>query len=108
VRIEADVQDDIPIVADVAVAVGLIVNELVTNALKHAFPEPARGTVRVRAARSGAGRVVMSVVDNGVGMEVGRKGNLGFGIVRSLVRQIGGKMVAEGVGGVSTTVSFSA
>jgi two-component sensor histidine kinase len=53
---------------DLAVPCGLIVNELVTNALKHAFPDNRRGVVRVGLRESDGGYLDLSVEDDGVGM----------------------------------------
>src|SRR5208282_3257607 len=59
-RIEVD--------AKTSMAVGIIVNELATNAMKHAFPEDRRGKIRVRlAAREG--KVELEVADDGIGAE---------------------------------------
>ena len=75
-----------------AVPLGLIVNELVTNALKHAFPEGRRGTIRVefRIPPGGEGR--LCVRDDGVGMGPARPGSSGTDLVRRLVRQVGGRL----------------
>jgi len=56
---------------DIALASGLVVNELVTNALKHAFPTRAGGTVRISLSRGENGRIVLQVSDNGVGFPEG-------------------------------------
>jgi PAS domain S-box-containing protein len=107
VRIVLDVEEHVPVSAEVAVSLGLIVNELVTNALKHAFPPPRSGTINVQAHRSGSDRVILVVRDNGVGMGADSKGNLGLGIVRALTRQIGGAVGVSGEGGVTTTISLN-
>lgn len=84
-----------------AVPLGLIVNELVTNALKHAFPGGRRGELRVELARSADGRRKLVVADNGVGMPEGfdirTAETLGMQIVLMLVGQIGGE-IAVGAG----------
>lgn len=76
-----------------AVPIGLIVNELVTNALKHAFPDRRTGTVRValRAERE-TGEAVLSVGDDGVGLGPPRPGSSGSDLVRRLARQVGGRL----------------
>lgn len=69
-RIEVSVEaDDISVALDTAIPCGLIVNELLTNAFKHAFPSGARGTISVRATRAGS-RIELEVEDDGAGMPV--------------------------------------
>lgn len=75
--------------SSVAVAVGLIVNELVTNSLKYAFPGDRGGIVEVKIERE-AGGLVVSVGDNGVGCTEGQ-GGLGTRLVRLLAKQHGGQ-----------------
>lgn len=74
-----------------AVPLGLVVNELVTNALKHAFPDGAPGTVKVglRVHRD-VGEVELTVADDGAGMGPPRPGSSGSELVRRLVGQVGG------------------
>jgi len=78
--------------SEVSVSLGLIVTELVINALKHAFPDrtrPGQITVEYGALSSGWR---LAVVDNGVGMpadHADRKPGLGTGIVDALARQLG-------------------
>jgi two-component system, sensor histidine kinase PdtaS len=75
-----------------AVPLGLIVNELVTNALKHAYPEGAGGLVKVSFAVTPEGEGELSVRDDGIGMGPSREGSLGTGLVARLVQQIGGQL----------------
>ena len=106
IRIEAQADEDIHIPADHAIALGLAVNELITNAVKHAFPSSSAGHIEVTARRPHAGRVMLRVRDNGVGMSGDREGALGYGIVRSLVEQIDGQMEISRDVGVAVTVTF--
>jgi PAS domain S-box-containing protein len=108
VRIVVDVQGGIPIAADRAVSIGLLVNELVTNALKHAFPPPRVGAVEVQGRRLAPDRIGLTVRDDGIGMPAGRKDNLGFGIVRALTRQIGGELEVDAAAGTSVSIAFAA
>lgn len=74
-----------------AVLVGLITNELVTNALKHAFPNDRPGTVRVSFECNG--ECVLSVEDDGVGVPAGASakiGHQGQALVEALARQLRG------------------
>lgn len=77
---------------DFAVPLGLLVTELTTNALKHAFPG-REGEISVTLGAAAEGEVVLRVADNGVGFsEVAAeaKPSMGLKIVRGLVRQLGG------------------
>src|SRR3954469_12536882 len=71
---------------DRAVAVGLILNELLTNALKYAFPEDRHGHVRVTFERVGA-EFVLRVSDNGVGIAPERSAQ-GSGLGQRLALQL--------------------
>lgn len=78
-----------------AVPLGLIVNELVTNAIKHAFPEGRAGTVLVRLERED-GHGILTVEDDGVGAQASSTGKgLGHKLVPALTQQLGGKVVTE-------------
>jgi two-component sensor histidine kinase len=83
--------DDSKVDADVSVSLGLIVTELVINALKHAFPghDPS-GRIEVDFLADGEGWT-LSVGDNGKGMPLadGMKAGLGTGIVEALAKQLG-------------------
>jgi two-component system, sensor histidine kinase PdtaS len=79
-----------------AVPIGLIINELVTNALKYAFPEEAEGTITIGLRREGSDFVVL-VEDDGVGFDPAAPphgSGLGTRISRSLARQLGGHLEA--------------
>lgn len=80
--------------ADLAVPCGLILNELVSNALKHGFPNSAHGEVKVTLRSEGNGRCTLSVEDSGIGipadLELNTNKSLGLRLVHSLTRQIRG------------------
>jgi two-component sensor histidine kinase len=79
---------------DRCVAVGLVLNELLANALKHAFPDDQAGNVAVRAAREGES-YCLTVSDDGAGMSPERRSKqpgLGGRLMRSLAAQLGGTM----------------
>jgi two-component sensor histidine kinase len=77
-----------------ATRIGLIVNELVTNALKHAFPGDAAGSVRVMLRRASS-ELVLIVQDNGIGYPRQPAEGLGSRLTRLLVQQLGGHMKRE-------------
>jgi two-component sensor histidine kinase len=93
--------DPIVAPAQTATSVGLIVNELVTNALKYAFPDDRAGIISVTLKRS-PGEMTLVIQDDGIGcMEPTDElsGGLGSRLVRSLVQQLGGQMTREAAGG---------
>ena len=82
--------DDSVVGADVSVSLGLIVTELVINALKHAFPNGGRGRIVVDY-KSHDGAWTLAVCDDGVGMpahDVDTRAGLGTSIVNALARQL--------------------
>lgn len=84
-----------------AILVGLIVNELVTNAFKHAFRDAESGTIDVRFARAAEGFELI-VADDGTGgkQEEGTPQREGFGtrLIRLIVEQLDGKMTRDNPG----------
>ena len=93
-----------------AVAVGLIINEALTNALKHAFPVGRGGTVTVRFTRED-GDYVVSVRDDGIGADGtpdGSREHLGQRLIRSMVAQLRGKLEVTVDGGTIVAVRFPA
>ncbi|MDP2358484.1 MAG: sensor histidine kinase [Beijerinckiaceae bacterium] len=95
--------------AERGVPLGLLVNELITNAVKHAFPDGA-GLVTLVVRRIGK-EVELSVTDNGIGMaaqdQESRPGKHGSDYVAIFVRQIGGILVRSVTPGAGTTVSIT-
>jgi two-component sensor histidine kinase len=95
--------ENLALAVDKAIPCGLILNELITNALKHAFPNERRGTIRVRLRRAGDGQFELLVADDGVGMDSGfdiaRSTSLGMQLVVTLVEQLDGNLeILHGAG----------
>ena len=83
--------DDTSTNSDVSVSMGLIVTELVINAIKHAFTEQTVGGKITVSFAADDGAWLLSVSDNGAGMPVGEeegKAGLGTGIVEALSKQL--------------------
>lgn len=93
VEIRAELED-IPLDARVLKTLGLAVNELVVNAVKHAFPGGRRGVVRVVLRREEDGGILAEVSDDGVGMPPAGdlRDGLGRVLVPALVDQIRGRL----------------
>lgn len=98
---------------DRAVSIGLVLNELVTNAAKHAFQDRESGAISVGFRASGNGWR-LTVADNGIGMPAerpkpSRNGGLGSRLLEAFAAQAGGKLsTASGVDGTVVTVELAA
>jgi two-component sensor histidine kinase/CheY-like chemotaxis protein len=107
---------DVVLPVDIGLPCGLILNELVTNALKHAFPARATPELRPPAIVIDLRRVkseyVLSVADNGVGVrqpvDLQDTKSLGLRLVGMLAAQLGGTVVCSSDGGTRCTVAFPA
>jgi two-component sensor histidine kinase len=102
--------DEVELDLDRAVTCGLILNELMTNALKYAFPDGRNGTLWVEL-RANPGRILsLRVADDGVGIpansEIRNAKSLGLQLVNSLVGQLDGKLELEHSKGTDFRVSF--
>ncbi|HMN84946.1 MAG TPA: histidine kinase dimerization/phosphoacceptor domain -containing protein [Bauldia sp.] len=90
-----------------AVPVGLIVNELITNATKYAFAPGESGRIVVRLSIRGD-RVALTVSDNGRGKPADAQTGVGTRLVRSLAAQIGARMRIVSRRGLTASLSFTA
>lgn len=94
-----------------AVSCGLIITELVSNALRHAFPEQRAGRVEIQAQALGDGRLRLRVSDNGIGLPLDVKDQkvrgLGLRLVSDLARQLDGTLHMETDGGTTFEIIFS-
>jgi PAS domain S-box-containing protein len=109
-RIRLDVEtDEVSLGIDQAVPCGLIVNELVSNALKHAFPDGRQGGIRVELRADGRQMMVL-VKDDGIGLPEGTDHqstpSLGLQLVNSLVSQLDGEVILEPGRGTGFRVTF--
>ncbi|HOX18604.1 MAG TPA: histidine kinase dimerization/phosphoacceptor domain -containing protein [Spirochaetales bacterium] len=96
--------------ADRAIPCGVIVNELMSNALKHAYTDGrGSGTIRFEVGADGDGRAYLSVSDDGVGMEGGPErdgqGGIGLPLVETLSAQVKGALEMEAKKGKGTKVT---
>ena len=99
--------DKLNIDIDTAVPLGLIVNELLTNTLKYAFPDGRNGKVKIKLEKRPDGILQLQVSDNGVGKS-GVTHGTGFGgqLVALLTKQLGGSMKEEVNNGTNIFFEF--
>jgi two-component sensor histidine kinase len=92
-KLHFDSEDGIWLYADRAISLALIVNELVTNAIKYAFSNRHEGHVFVRLVRHDANTALVSVRDDGIGLppdfDLSMSKGLGMRIVTALAKQLG-------------------
>jgi chemotaxis protein methyltransferase CheR len=94
IALKTDIESE-PLPVDRAIPLGLIVNELVTNAVKYAFPSETRGTVVVTLKRM-PGELRLTVADDGQGADPRRADSgLGGRLVDTFARQLGGRVERE-------------
>jgi len=102
---------DLRFPSSVGVYVGLIINELLSNALKHAFGERKNGKIEVSLTASEGGRVNLRVSDDGVGLppgfDINKTGSLGLHLVKILVEdQLQGTLEVTNEGGATFNMKF--
>lgn len=101
---------DLILPLDKAIPCALIVNELVTNAIKYAFPDKRRGEITVRFGETEKNRYELRVSDNGAGFapKSGKrtKKTLGLELVKTLARQINGELKIMNDHGVKIIIKF--
>jgi two-component sensor histidine kinase len=97
---------------DTVLPCGLIINELVTNALKHAFPDGCGGEIGIRFVATDPGQCGLTIWDTGVGLPEGlelnrRTSSLGLRLVNALVRQLQGSLEVTPQPGSTFTIAFA-
>jgi two-component sensor histidine kinase len=102
--------EDTPLPLELAIPCGLIVNELVTNALKYAFPQDRGGKLWIELHKTSTQGFALRVADNGVGLpselDIHNPPNLGLQLVNSLVSQLEGNVEIDREKGTAFTIIF--
>jgi PAS domain S-box-containing protein len=110
VRLELDVEP-VTVSLDKTIPCGLLVNEIVSNSLKYAFPNTRSGTVAVGAHTRPDGHLTLTLTDDGVGLPaeivVDRTPTLGLQLVNILTEQLGGQLTVERSPGTRFVISFA-
>jgi PAS domain S-box-containing protein len=102
--------EDLTLNTDSAISLGLITTELVSNCLKHAFPNDGKGRIDICLQALDNGRLQLEVRDNGIGLphhiDATDPNSLGLRLVRIFVEQLGGELHISGNNGTSTLIEF--
>ncbi len=111
VDIELQVDETIDISWDQTIPIGLILHELISNAIKHAFPNENRGTICVKLTHTAGNTISLIVSDDGIGLpktiDMSQTGTLGMSIVYVLTEQIHGNISIENDNGTRVVLEFS-
>ncbi|ACI53248.1 signal transduction histidine kinase [Gluconacetobacter diazotrophicus PA1 5] len=97
---------------DQAVPLALIITEIVTNAIKYAFPDGRRGTITVRLNQVDARQARLEIADDGIGLAQGRlratvdRTGIGMQLIRGFARQLGGTLTIVEEGGTRYILPF--
>jgi PAS domain S-box-containing protein len=101
--------DEVNLEIDTAISMGLIVNELLSNCFKHAFPSQIAGEVSINLSKD-EGNYLLKVADNGVGIPKGvdfrNTNSLGLQIVQTLTMQLNGTLKHDNKGGTEFILTF--
>jgi len=101
--------DEIRLDIDTAIPCGLIINELVTNSVKYAFPQ-GKGTITIKL-KSSSDEVELTIADNGIGIpkdfDYKNIDSLGLQLVNILVKQLNGKITLERSQGTRFKIKFN-
>ena len=102
--------DDIFLDVDTAIPCGLIINELLSNALEHAFPDNRHGEIGITFTQD-QGEFILVISDNGVGfpadLDYKKSASLGLQLVATLTNQLNGHMTLDRKDGSTFTISFT-
>jgi two-component system, sensor histidine kinase PdtaS len=102
-----------PVVMDAGyvVPVGLILNEVITNAIRHAFPHSKNDTIIVQLLHSGMAGITLIITDNGRGLpkgfDIDQLKSFGMLLVKGLVQELNGTFILQSISGTSISISFN-
>jgi two-component sensor histidine kinase len=103
--------DEVYLDIERAVPCGLIFNELVSNALKHAFPDGRTGEIQIKLVANDESQLTLIVADNGVGLppkiDFRRPNSLGLQLVDTLVDQLDGTIELDRKNGTQFKIKFA-
>jgi len=109
VRLETELEQ-LYLDLDAAVACGLIINELVSNSLKYAFPDGREGVIRIELTADANHAAQLIVADNGVGhsshFDLANAKTLGLRLIRTLTEQLGGTIELRANDGIEARLTF--
>jgi PAS domain S-box-containing protein len=123
ISLNMDLEEDLFFDIDTAVPLGIIVNELISNSLKHAFPDRKKGEIKIKllkeepteleneGSQSTSTNFTLTISDNGIGIpenfDIKNLDSLGMQLVTSLVDQLDGELELKRKNGTEFTIRFT-
>ncbi|WP_194974177.1 tetratricopeptide repeat-containing sensor histidine kinase [Aquiflexum lacus] len=106
VKLKLDI-DNINLDVDTLVPLGLIINELITNSLKYAFPDGREGFLEI-TLKENQKKLILKITDDGVGFDpsIVRENSFGQNLVKSLINQLDGELTHKNDNGTSIKMTF--
>ena len=102
--------DKIAFDMDTAMPCGLLINEIVSNSLKYAFPGDREGEIKIELHKQGDQKITMNIADDGVGLpsniDVEHAESLGLQLIHALTNQLEGELVVSQEKGTKFSVTF--
>jgi len=109
VKLESEIEEMI-LDSGILFPVGIIVNELLTNAVKYAFSGAKSGEIKVKISRKDDNHIEIIIRDNGSGlpdaMEISNSRGIGLTLVKMMIQQINGSIKINRVGGTEFRINF--
>jgi two-component sensor histidine kinase len=94
INLHIDIKDDVSLNINTSIPLGLLINEIITNSLKHGLKEAERGAIYLKIINKGNDKYLMTIGDNGTGFapnfELENATSLGLQLVTSLAEQLSG------------------
>lgn len=111
IKMDLDLEDQFLLI-DYAIPCGLIINEIISNTFKYAFPGSRQGSLKIRMSRDQNRRILLQFKDDGVGLpddfDINNTNTLGMQLLTSLVNhQLNGELKIKNENGVSINISFN-
>jgi two-component sensor histidine kinase len=95
---------------DTAMPCGLLINEVVSNSLKYAFPDEQEGEIRIELHKQPDHRIMLNISDNGVGLpadiDFEHSESLGLQLITALTSQLDGELAVSREKGTKFSITF--
>jgi PAS domain S-box-containing protein len=98
--------DDLDLVSDSAVYLGLLINEIVSNSFKHAFPGNVYGHITIKLKQLSENDYLLIIKDDGIGLPENRKTGLGTQLINVISEQLEGTIEVNGTNGTGYSMKF--